>query len=95
MLILAALLALGMEMLRRQTAREFPDASREEQRRRMRAWFSRIRPRRASATPSGDDRIDELERLGNLRESGVIDSAEFEREKARLLGQADPPAAKP
>jgi Short C-terminal domain len=93
MLLLAALLVLGLEILRRQTAREYPDASREEQTRRMRAWFSRARPRRASATQSGDDRIEELERLGRLRESGVIDSSEFEREKARLLGQAEPPTA--
>jgi putative oligomerization/nucleic acid binding protein len=88
MLILAALLAFGLEVLRRQTAREYPDASREEQRRRLRAWFSRARLRRASPTPSGDDRLEQLERLGRLHESGVIDSAEFEREKARLLGEA-------
>jgi hypothetical protein len=33
-----------------------------------------------------DDRIEELERLAKLRESGALTEAEFEREKARILG---------
>lgn len=37
------------------------------------------------------DRLDSLERLQRLRETGGISEAEFEREKARLLG-AGPPA---
>jgi hypothetical protein len=32
-------------------------------------------------------RLEQLERLGRLRESGVLDDAEFEREKAALLGE--------
>jgi hypothetical protein len=38
--------------------------------------------RRAGA----DATLDELERLAKLRDSGVLDPAEFEREKARILG---------
>jgi hypothetical protein len=42
------------------------------------------------ATPpdaSGDDdRIEELERLAKLKESGALTQEEFEREKARILG---------
>jgi hypothetical protein len=37
-LILIGLLALGLEMLRRQTAREFPDARREDSFPRLREW---------------------------------------------------------
>lgn len=37
----------------------------------------------AAATPS---RADELAKLAMLRESGVLDSAEFDAEKARILG---------
>ncbi|TCI97644.1 SHOCT domain-containing protein [Aeromicrobium sp. IC_218] len=35
---------------------------------------------------SGDDVIAQLERLGELRESGVLTDAEFAAQKARLLG---------
>ena len=33
-----------------------------------------------------DERLDALERLGKLRDTGVLSEAEFEAEKARLLG---------
>ena len=32
-----------------------------------------------------EDRLEQLERLGRLRESGVIDASEFESEKAEIL----------
>ena len=41
------------------------------------------------------DRLEALERLQRLRESGMIDDAEFEREKALLLGGAPAPPAAP
>ncbi len=37
--------------------------------------------------PPPDDRYEQLERLGKLRESGVLSEAEFEQEKARILKQ--------
>jgi putative oligomerization/nucleic acid binding protein len=83
-LILVGLLALGIEMLRRQTAREFPKANREESMARMRERFSGLTSRRGAAA-AGADRLDQLERLARLRDSGVLDDAEFEREKAALL----------
>jgi hypothetical protein len=84
-LIMIGLLVLGVEVLRRQTAREHPDASRHDQMASARAWFSRARGPRTSGE---EDRVDQLERLGKLRDTGVIDSAEFESEKARVLGHA-------
>ena len=86
MVFLIAVLAYGVEVLRRQTAREHPEASREETLRRLRAWLSGLTHR------DGDDgdRVEQLERLGRLRDSGVIDQAEFDAEKQRLFGGAGP-----
>jgi hypothetical protein len=96
-LVLIGLLALGLEALRRQTAREYPDARREDSFRRLREWVRSIGRRKpaapvpASASPaSSDSRLDRLERLGRLREDGLLDAAEFQREKTRLLAEAPP-----
>ena len=80
-LILIALLAFGVEVLRRKTAREFPNSTREDSTAHLRERFSSIG--RSSKSKQGD-RLDELERLGRLRESGVLSQEEFEREKAAL-----------
>jgi hypothetical protein len=42
-------------------------------------------PPPAASAPAGDDLIERLERLGELRASGVLTEAEFEAQKARLL----------
>jgi Short C-terminal domain len=94
-LVLVLLLALGVEALRRQTAREFPDASREESRARMRdrvAGVGRWMRGGPSAHANGNGngtlataRLEQLERLGRLRDSGVLSAAEFEREKTALM----------
>ncbi len=83
-LLMIGLLVLGMEVLRRQTAREYPDASREESIERLRARLSGLRRRPAARA---GDHVEQLERLGRLRDQGVIDAGEFEREKARILAQ--------
>ena len=98
-LILIALLALGVEALRRLTAREFPDASREASVERIRSGVAGMgRWVRTGGAHAGNgngngalatDRLEQLERLGRLREAGVLDAPEFEREKAQILG---PPA---
>jgi hypothetical protein len=94
-LVLVGLLALGVEVLRRQTAREFPDASREESWKRIReraggmgGWARRqVSSERAEERvgAGAGDRLEALERLARLRDSGVLDAAEFEREKAAIL----------
>jgi hypothetical protein len=99
-LIPIALLALGLEALRRRTAREYPDARREDSFRGLRQWVRGI-GRRAPAAPAGvapaagppapsDARLERLEQLGRLREDGLLDAAEFEREKTRVLAEAPP-----
>jgi Short C-terminal domain len=40
-----------------------------------------------SAATGGDDHVAQLERLAKLRDSGALTDQEFEREKARILGQ--------
>jgi hypothetical protein len=85
-LILIALLALGVEALRRHTAREFPNASREEAMRRLRGRWAAVRSRGdRPTTTTGSERLSELERLGALHKSGVLDDAEFKAQKARVL----------
>ena len=83
-LLIIALLAGGLEVLRRQTAREFPDATIEDATERMRERLSGI----FGGGRAEDGKLSELERLGKLRDSGVLDASEFAREKARILGQA-------
>lgn len=43
-------------------------------------------PAAAPPAPATDDLLATLERLGNLRDSGVLTEAEFAAQKARLLG---------
>jgi Short C-terminal domain len=40
----------------------------------------------AAAAPAGESRIDQLKALGELKAQGVLSDAEFEAEKARILG---------
>ena len=84
-LVLIGLLAAGVEALRRQTMREFPDADHRESNERLRRWFSGLGGRsRGGATPA-DSRLDELERLGRMRDDGLLDASEYATEKARIL----------
>jgi hypothetical protein len=43
-------------------------------------------PAAAPAPAAGESRIDQLKELGALKEQGVLNDAEFEAEKARILG---------
>jgi hypothetical protein len=92
-LLLIALLALGVEVLRRQVIREFPD--------RVTTWSpeataqalaERMRERRerrvatgtATAATPDEQRLAQLERLARLRESGVLTDEELAAEKKRV-----------
>ena len=85
-LVLIGLLALGLEALRRQTAREFPGARREDSFTGLRGWGRGLTARLHGR--STDDRLEQLERLGRMRDSGVLSSSEYEREKGRLMAGA-------
>ena len=90
-LVMIGLLVLGVEIFRRQTAREFPDATRETAAARRREAWARWRASRRGAQSQRpydaepDARLRELEQLGRLREAGVLDAQEFELEKRKVL----------
>lgn len=92
-LVLILLLAIGVEVLRRQVIREFPDHVTAHSPAGMaHALADRMREARerrvsgpAPTAPSGDARIDQLERLAALRESGVLSEEELAAEKRRIL----------
>jgi hypothetical protein len=110
MLLFAILLFAGVEVLRRQVRREYPDATFGDLGHAMSDRFAALRgrvsaggravtsrvsgrhgdPASPAAAPNGS-RLEQLERLGRLRESGVLDDAEFEREKAAV----SPPVVTP
>jgi hypothetical protein len=76
-----ALALLGLEALRRQTAREFPDAEPKDLSEALGRFVRKLEPRRETVGAAG-----ELERLAELRREGLLDEAEFTRAKASLLG---------
>lgn len=79
MLAAAILLALGVELLRRETAREVPEPQAADLMGSMRRSIGRRRARGAD-----EERLAALERLARLREQGVISEEEFAAEKAAL-----------
>jgi hypothetical protein len=85
-----ALAVLGLEALRRQTAREFPDAERGE----LSLGSLWHRGGAGTPAPAGEEqRLTQLSQLGTLHAEGVLDDDEFAREKRRLLTEGPPPAA--
>jgi hypothetical protein len=88
-LVLIALLIAGFEALRAQAIRDFPDETTDTMAERWRGRFAQIRAPRRGAAASGEDRAEErlaqLERLGSLRQAGVLDDEELAREKERIF----------
>ena len=96
LLLLAALLVLGTETLRRQTALEFPDATFGGLGDRVRASVPgrSSEPGRAPAAPApaGETKVDQIERLSALQVSGALSEEEFQAAKTEVLESSDPPA---
>jgi hypothetical protein len=87
LLAIAALLALAVEALRRQTAGEFADSNQGDTMRAYKTWYVARRQAKAHAPASiGPDggRINDLERLAGLRDRGALTDAEYQSEKAAL-----------
>ena len=92
-LILIGLLAAGVEALRRQTMREFPDADHHDAGERLGKWLAGLGRRgHSGSSPGSDPRLDQLERLGQMRDTGVLDASEYKAEKARILADEPRPA---
>jgi hypothetical protein len=84
LILLAALMVLGTELLRRQAGAEFPDAA-------FGGFGDRVRasvPGRGAAEPAPveESKVDQIERLSALKEKGALSEAEFESAKAEILG---------
>ena len=85
LLLLAVLMVLGTEALRRQTAVEFPNAT-------FGGFGDRIRasvPTRQAAeppAPAAETKVEQIERLSALKEKGALSEEEFEKAKAEVLG---------
>ena len=102
-LLLIVFAAIGVEALRRQVIREFPDLvttqSAQGAAQAMRDRMQEARGRRAArrvpegapAAPAADPRVDALERLAALHGAGVLSDAELAAEKERVLASASPP----
>jgi len=105
-LITIAVLALGFEMFRRQVEREWPDAKDPDWGEAMRDiregvgdFFGGARDAMArvgdgDGRDQSERRLAQLERLGKLKESGVLTQREFAAEKKRVLGGANGNGAK-
>src|SRR3954451_4498108 len=93
-LALIVLMVAGFEALRGQAMRDFPEETWERATDRWKARYAAMRervsrrrraPGEAQEAIASDTRLEALERLGRLRESGVLDADEFSREKQRIL----------
>ncbi len=86
LILLALLMVIGTEALRRQTAAEFPDATfADGLAERMRASVPG-RTGAAAQAPPKQTKIDKIERLSELKEKGALTEEEFESAKAEVLG---------
>jgi hypothetical protein len=90
-IVLIVLFVIGLEFLRAQALRDFPDETAQSVAERWRTgWRARratapAAPTSAPATDAEEERLAKLARLGELRDSGVLDPEEFAREKQRVL----------
>ncbi|MBX5470268.1 MAG: SHOCT domain-containing protein [Thermoleophilaceae bacterium] len=85
-LLIAALLVVGIELLRRQAAGEAPDAQAGDAMRRVRAALAaRRRPPGEPGAPRNGAQVEQLERLAALHERGALTDDEYATEKALLL----------
>ena len=87
----AVLLTLGVHALRRQTAREFPDAQAGDTMQSIRGRHDdggQAATRAPVATAGNGSRLSSLERLARLNDTGFLTDAEFAAEKAALTDGA-------
>jgi hypothetical protein len=84
LLVFTAGAFIWLEWLRRRTLEEFPDVPAGEL---SRTWRKRFGGKRSPAPNQGWERYAEIERLGDLRDRGLLDEAEFERQKEALLAR--------
>jgi Short C-terminal domain len=86
LLLLAMLMVIGTELLRRQAAAEFPDATFGALGERVRG-SARGRASADSPDSARQTKVDEIERLSDLKEKGALSEEEFEAAKGEVLGR--------
>ncbi len=84
-LFLGALIAFGFELIRRQTIREFPDATFAHAAASAKALGAKAVAMRPKGGSGGGTAADELARLNELHKSGALTDDEFTQAKARAL----------
>ena len=103
-ILLAILIAIGFEGLRRLTAREFPDADRKVAEQHGRERLARATASVQAVGERGDgpqrrlrgagvrrtSAFEQLEQLGRLHDAGTLDDDEFRAEKQRILSATAP-----
>ena len=52
------------------------------------SWATAATVRPMAVAPAGDQLVDKLDRLADLRDRGILSAAEFEAQKAKLLSRA-------
>ena len=78
--------------VRRRQARRYADSDAEIAAEREQAYEQQVQPQAAApaaaapAAPSENDTITQLEKLGKLRDQGILTDDEFTAEKAKILG---------
>lgn len=96
-LVLVALLVAGFEAMRYRALRDFPEETWDGAAERWKARLAGLRervgrrrmaPAKTDEAMASDLRLEALERLERLRESGVLDPDEFRREKDRILASS-------
>lgn len=85
LLLLAILMVLGTEVLRRQAEAEFPDATFGGLGERVRGSIPRREATEPQAPPR-ESKIDKLERITALKEKGALSEEQYEAAKAEVLG---------
>jgi hypothetical protein len=84
-LFLGALIAFGFELIRRQTIREFPDATFAHAAASAKALGAKAAAMRPKGGSHGSSPADEIARLDALHKSGALTDDEFAQAKARAL----------
>lgn len=80
-------MVLGTEILRRQAAAEFPDATFAGFGDRMRSAAPGIAATEPSV-PAKKSKVDQIERLTALREKGALSEGQYDAAKVEVLGQS-------
>ena len=79
--------AVSGNVSRRQNARADAKADEQYQQQAQQQQYAPPPPEPAAPEESTDDLIAQLKKLGDLKEAGVLDEAEFQTAKAKLLAQ--------